>query len=52
MAGGLLEVAGAMQDRAALWVVGSPDHPPDAGMADRTGAHGTGFKRHIKSQVG
>ncbi len=37
----------AMVDRAALGIIGPPDHPPDARMADGTGAHSARFQRYI-----
>lgn len=52
VAGRLIEEATAVDDGAALGIVGSPDDPPDAGVADGTGAHGAGFQRYIKCQVG
>lgn len=52
MAGRLLKKPGAVRDAAALGIVRPPDDPPDAGMADRTGAHGAGLERHIEAQAG
>jgi len=46
MAGGALEKAGAMNHRAALGILCPKHHPSDAGMADGTGTHGAGLKRH------
>ena len=51
MAGGLLEEARTMGDRAALGVVRAIDQPADPRMADRAGAHGAGLQRHHEGQT-
>ncbi len=41
-----------MDDRAALGIVGGPDHAADPGVADGPRAHGAGLQRHIEGQAG
>ena len=52
VAGRLFEEAGAVDHRAALGIVGAPDHPADPRVADGPGAHGAGLQRHIEGQAG
>jgi 23S rRNA pseudouridine2605 synthase len=52
VAGRLVEDARSVDHRAALGIVGSPDHPADSGVADGAGTHGAGLKRHIKCEIG
>lgn len=52
MAGRLLEKARAMQNRAALGVLRPEHQPPDAGQADRAGAHGAGLQSDEEFQSG
>ncbi len=51
MAGGPLEKAGSVNDRAALGIVCPKNKPTDARMADGTRAHGAGLERHDQRQT-
>src|SRR5690606_14763311 len=51
VAGRLVEETAAVQHGAAPGIVGSPDHPADAGVADGARAHGARLQRDIESQV-
>lgn len=50
VAGRLFKQFWAVGDGTALGIIGGPDDTAYPGMADRPGAHGTGFKRDIKGQ--
>lgn len=51
MTGRLIEEARPVIHRAALGIVGSPDHATDTRVADRAGAHGARFQRYVQSEV-
>lgn len=52
MAGGLVEEADTVIDRAALRIVGRIIDPPDAGEGDGGRAHGAGLQRHVEIAAG
>src|SRR3546814_463153 len=44
----LREDTWAVDDRAALWIVGAIIEARDSGVGDRAGAHRAGVERHIE----